>query len=74
MNKNLKMKKINKQILKLIIKIKNFCKNTNKKFYLSNNIKVAIKLDLDGVYLPSFNKQIIQNCYLHKNSHFGLIF
>ncbi len=53
---------------KLIIKIKNFCKNTNKKFYLSNNIKVAIKLGLDGVYLPSFNKQIIQNCYLHKKN------
>ena len=26
------------------------------KFYLSNNIKLAIKLDLDGVYIPSFNK------------------
>ncbi len=26
------------------------------KFYLSNNIKLAIKLDLDGAYIPSFNK------------------
>ena len=26
------------------------------KFYLSNNIKLAIKLNLDGVYIPSFNK------------------
>ena len=26
------------------------------KFYLSNNIKLAIRLDLDGVYIPSFNK------------------
>ena len=25
-------------------------------FYLSNNIKLAIKLDLDGAYIPSFNK------------------
>ena len=26
------------------------------KFYLSNDTKLAIKLGLDGVYLPSFNK------------------
>ena len=25
-------------------------------FFLSNNVKLAIKLKLDGVYLPSFNK------------------
>ena len=42
---------------KLIIKIKEFCKKNNRKFYLSNNLKLAIKLDLDGVYLPSFNKE-----------------
>ncbi len=26
------------------------------KFYLSNNIKLSIKLNLDGAYIPSFNK------------------
>ena len=26
--------------------------------YLSNNINLAIKLKLDGVYLPSFNKKL----------------
>jgi thiamine-phosphate pyrophosphorylase len=41
---------------KLIIKIKNYCKKKGNKFLLSNNIKLAIKLDLDGVYIPSFNK------------------
>ena len=40
----------------LILKIKKYCKMRNVKFYLSNNIKLAIKLDLDGVYIPSFNK------------------
>ena len=40
----------------LILKIKKYCKIKNVKFYLSNNIKLAIKLDLDGVYIPSFNK------------------
>ena len=41
---------------KLIIKIKNYCKKKGIKFFLSNNIKLAIKLDLDGAYIPSFNK------------------
>ena len=42
----------------LIIKIRDFCKKSNRKFYLSNNLKLAIRLDLDGVYLPSFNKEL----------------
>ena len=42
----------------LILKLKKFCKKGGKKFYLSNDIKLAIKLDLDGVYLPSFNKNL----------------
>ena len=41
---------------KLILKIKKYCKVKKIKFYLSNNIKLAIKLDLDGAYIPSFNK------------------
>ena len=40
----------------LIIKINNYCKKKSLKFYLSNNIKLAVKLDLDGAYIPSFNK------------------
>ncbi len=39
-----------------ILKIKNYCKKRRIKFYLSNDIKLAIKLDLDGAYIPSFNK------------------
>ena len=38
-----------------IIKSKNYCKKKGIKFFLSNNIKLAIKLKLDGAYLPSFN-------------------
>ena len=41
---------------KLILKIKKYCKKKRVKFYLSNNIKIAIKLNLDGAYIPSFNK------------------
>ena len=41
---------------KLILKVKNYCKKKGIKFYLSNNIQLAIKLNLDGAYIPSFNK------------------
>ena len=52
----------------LILKIKEYCKKRGIKFYLSNNIKLAIKLDLDGAYIPSFNKQINHLSYsLKKN-------
>ena len=37
-----------------ILKIKNFCRSNNRKFYLANNIKLAINLNLDGAYIPSF--------------------
>ena len=39
-----------------IIFIKNYCKTKSIKFLISNNVKLSIKLDLDGAYLPSFNK------------------
>ena len=40
----------------VILKIKKYCKKKGIKFYLSNNIKLAINLNLDGAYIPSFNK------------------
>ena len=40
----------------LILRIKKYCKFRKVKFYLSNDIKLAIKLNLDGAYIPSFNK------------------
>ena len=39
----------------LIVKIKKYCRKKSLKFYLSNNIKLAIKLNLDGAYIPSFD-------------------
>ena len=44
--------------ISLLIKIRNFCRKNRRKFYLSNNVKLALKLNLDGVYLPSFNKSL----------------
>ena len=51
---------------KLILKIKKYCRNKKIKFYLSNNIKLAIKLDLDGAYIPSFNKNTKHLAYSFK--------
>ena len=41
-----------------IIKIKKYCAKKKIKFFLSNNFKLSLKLKLDGVYLPSFNKNL----------------
>ena len=49
----------NKQIRESDIKnIRDECKKTGKKFYISNNLKIAKKLKLDGIYIPSFNNSL----------------
>ena len=52
----------------LVLKIRNYCRKKSLKFYLSNNIKLAIKLNLDGAYIPSFNRNLNHLTYsLKKN-------
>lgn len=48
-----------------ILKIKNFCNKKKLKLFLSNNFKLALSLNLDGAYIPSFNKS-----YKHLNFNF----
>ena len=63
----------NKNINKAeITKIKTLCKKDNRKFFLANNIKIAIKLNLDGVYIPSFNKELKIN-YFTKKKNFKIL-
>jgi thiamine-phosphate pyrophosphorylase len=50
----------------LILTIKKYCKKKKIKFYLANNVKLAIKLGLDGVYIPSFNKDTRHLSYSYK--------
>ena len=50
----------------LILKIKAHCKKKGIKFYLSNNIKLAMKLNLDGAYIPSFNKSTKHLAYSYR--------
>jgi len=57
--KNLKNEK------ELILKIKNICKKKGIKFFIANNIKLAVNLNLDGAYIPSFNKN-----FSHLNYNF----
>ncbi len=63
--RNYSLEKIDKL---LILKIKNYCKKKSLKFYLSNDIKLAISLDLDGAYIPSFNKDFVHLSYSYKRS------
>ncbi len=39
-------------------KIRDFCKKNNIRFVLSNYFKISLKLNLDGAYIPSFNKNL----------------
>ena len=39
----------------MIIRIKRICKLKKSKFFLSNDIKLANQLKLDGAYIPAFN-------------------
>ena len=53
--RNYNSKKVDKSE---ILKIKKNCKKNSNKFYLSNDVKLALKLKLDGAYIPSFNNSL----------------
>ena len=73
LNKNIALiyrnynKKLNKD---LIIKIKRYCRLKKRKFLLSNNIKLALNLGLDGAYFPSFNNDLKHLNYPKKKNFF----
>ena len=58
----------NKTEKALILKIQKYCKKRGNKFLLSNNIKLAINLNLDGAYIPSFNKNLKHLAYSYKRN------
>mgnify|MGYP001316030276 CR=1 FL=1 len=49
-----------------ILLIKKYCKNKGFKFYLANNIRLAVNLNLDGAYIPSFNKSTKHLAFSYK--------
>jgi len=44
-----------------ICKLRSYCNKKKFKFYISNNLRLAIKFKTDGIYIPSFNKRITLN-------------
>ena len=63
--RNYSSKKIDKT---KILRLRSYCKKKGLKFYLSNDIKLAINLNLDGVYIPSFNKKFDHLSYFYKKN------
>ncbi len=43
--------------------LRDFCRKKGCNFFLSNDVKLSIELKLDGVYLPSFNKNFNHLAY-----------
>ena len=51
-----------------IYKLRSYCNKKKNKFYISNNLRMAIKFKTDGIYIPSFNKRItLRKATLGKN-------
>ena len=57
--------------LKDLFKFRQKCKLKEIKFYVANNINLAVLLNSDGIYLSSFNKDLKSLNY--KKFHFNLI-
>ena len=45
--------------LKNLIELRNFCKKHQKKLYIRNDVKLANKINADGLYISSSNKNLI---------------
>jgi len=56
---------------KELVKILNACKKNRYKLFVSNNIKLAIQVKADGLYIPAFNKS--QNFTNHENKRLIII-
>tara|TARA_E500000178_G_C16641227_1_gene582067 strand:+ start:116 stop:646 length:531 start_codon:yes stop_codon:yes gene_type:complete len=53
---------------RLILKINKYCKKRSIKFFLANNIKLALKLNLNGAYIPAFNTSLNHLAYSYKKN------
>jgi len=54
--------------IKNILKFRDCCRKKRNKFLIANNIQIALKLNLDGIYIPSFNKKINHLSYSIKKN------
>ena len=50
-----------------LIKLVKYCKSNRRKVYISNDLKVAIKYNFNGLYIPSFNRKLVFKNIVKKN-------
>ena len=54
--------------IKNLIELRDFCKKNQRCFYISNDVKLAQKMNADGVYVSSTNKNLsLKTTNLKKN-------
>ena len=59
--------------IKTIFQLRDFCRKTGNKLFISNRVKLALNLKLNGIYVPSFNKKINYNYIYNKPKKFNII-
>jgi len=73
-NCNVIIRNYNKKIdFETIIKVKKICKKNRLNLFLANNPKLALRANLDGVYIPSFNKSLNLNNFRNRRKKFIIL-
>ena len=49
-------------------KLRDFCKKHQKKLYVRNDVKLAHKINADGLYISSGNKELIIKSFINKKN------
>ena len=52
--------------LETLVKLRNFCKKNDRKFYISNDMNLANKINANGLYISSHNKNLLFGSTLKK--------
>ncbi len=53
-------------MFKTLVELRDFCKINNRKFYISNDFKLANKINADGLYISSTNKNLAHKLAWHQ--------
>ena len=56
-----------------LLKLKLFCKKNGNCLYLSNDLRLSLKLGLDGIYIPSFNNRLNYTSMFNLPKKFNII-
>lgn len=73
-NSNVIFRNYQKKVgLNTIINFNKICKTNKIGFYLANNIKLALQANLDGVYIPTFNRSLNLNNFKNCRKNFTIL-